>query len=98
MTLRWAGRMHIDVIVQEDDDFKWRLTRIYRAAHSERKVETWRLMRTLNHQINLPWVCMGDFNEILFQHEKQGGAPRGHTCMQNFRDALEWCNLNDLGF
>ena len=64
----------------------------------EKKVETWRLMRTLNHQSSLPWICPGDFNEILFNHEKQGGIPRGHSLLQNFGDALETCNLNDLGF
>ena len=41
---------------------------------------------------------MGDFNEILFSHEKQGGVPRIHRYMQNFRDALDFCNLHDLGF
>ena len=43
------------------------------------------------------WPC-GDFNEILFQHEKEGGAPRSKTMMENFRRALEDCELHDLGF
>lgn len=94
--VRWMGRMHIDAIVEEEDGFKWRLTGIYEESHMERKVETWRLLRTLQHQINLPWVCMGDFNEVLFSHEKQGGVPRAHRYMQNFRDALDFCNLHDL--
>lgn len=62
--------MHIDAIVEEDDGFKWRLTGVYGESHIEKKVETWRLLRKMHHQIQLPWVCLGDINEIMFSHEK----------------------------
>jgi hypothetical protein len=38
------------------------------------------------------------FNKIMFNYEKQGGVPRPQICMDRFRDALLYCNLNDLGF
>ena len=41
---------------------------------------------------------IGDFNEILYSHEKEGGAPRPMNMMQNFRDALVNCELEDMGF
>ena len=41
---------------------------------------------------------MGDFNEIMFNYEKEGGVPRSHSCIQQFRDALAFCDLKDLGF
>ena len=47
---------------------------------------------------NLPWLCCGDFNEILFNYEKEGGPPRVQRCMEDFRKALEDCDLHDLGF
>jgi hypothetical protein len=43
-------------------------------------------------------VVLGDFNEILFSHEKEGGNPRRQNCMQAFQDALTDCDLEDLGF
>jgi hypothetical protein len=46
----------------------------------------------------MPWVVIGDFNEILFSNEKEGGDPRPDHIMQAFRDALSNCNLHDLGF
>jgi hypothetical protein len=36
--------------------------------------ETWRILRTLNNLYKKPWLCLGDFNEILFGHEKEGGS------------------------
>jgi hypothetical protein len=55
-------------------------------------------MRTLHHQSDLPWMCVGDFNEILYSFEKQGGATKSQAQMDKFRDALDFCNLQDLGF
>jgi hypothetical protein len=46
----------------------------------------------------MPWATIGDFNEILFNHEKEGGNPRPQVYMQAFRDVLDDCDLIDLGF
>lgn len=59
---------------------------------------SWLLLRHLSHQFNLPWICIGDFNEILFADEKQGWLCRPERQMHGFRDALDYCNLRDLGF
>lgn len=37
-------------------------------------------------------------NQILFEEEKEGGAPRGQREMHEFREALDDCRLKDLGF
>lgn len=41
---------------------------------------------------------MGDFNEILYPHEKCGGQPRDIPKMIAFRDSVNFCGLEDLGF
>ena len=46
----------------------------------------------------MPWVCLGNFNEILFAEEKQGWLDQPERQMQGFRDALDDCRLKDLGF
>jgi endonuclease/exonuclease/phosphatase family metal-dependent hydrolase len=52
----------------------------------------------LHGQHNLPWAIIGDFNEILFSHEKEGGNPRPLNFMHAFQDTLSDCALEDLGF
>ena len=96
--LRRKGRYHIDVDVVEDNGSRWRFTGIYGESKSGEKENTWRLLRTLQAQSNLPWLCMGDFNEILFLHEKEGGPARAPGCMESFRRALDDAQLGDLGF
>ena len=41
---------------------------------------------------------MGDFNEVLLSSEKEGGQPKSQVCLDRFREALEECDLTDLGF
>jgi hypothetical protein len=43
-------------------------------------------------------MCFGDFNEIMFASEKQGGQAKKKACMDKFRLALEFCEIEDLAF
>jgi hypothetical protein len=43
-------------------------------------------------------LVAGDFNEVLYSNEKEGGVPRPMHMMQSFRDALVDCELDDMGF
>ena len=48
--------------------------------------------------MDLPWLCVGDFNEITKAKEKKGDAPRQERQMREFRSALDFCGFRDLGF
>lgn len=48
--------------------------------------------------MDLPWCCVGDFNEIVKAEEKMGGADRRERQMVAFRAALDFCGFRDLGF
>ncbi|XP_073355469.1 uncharacterized protein [Aegilops tauschii subsp. strangulata] len=100
VTLRSYGRRHMDVDVKEGDNPIWRLTGVYGESATERKKETWRTLKILKqqHQQGKRWLCVGDFNEILSEVEKVGGAPRAQHMINGFREALEVCEMADLGF
>jgi len=96
--LRTMSQLYIDGDVVERDGFVWRLTGFYGGPKTDQKERPWKALRTLNAGRRHPWLCLGDFNEILFSHEKDGGVPRPQICMDRFRHALEDCSLTDLGF
>jgi hypothetical protein len=93
----FSAPKYIDVQISENDKL-WRLTGIYGEPKWEDKYKMWDKLRELNASQNLPWIVIGDFNEILFSHEKEGGNPRPPSFMQAFQDALTDCDLEDLGF
>jgi hypothetical protein len=76
----------------------WRFTGIYGEPKTELREKTWEVLRYLKRQDNLPWICAGDFNEILQQEEQLGINPRNETQMSKFRDCLMDCRLADLGY
>ena len=89
---------HIDATVGEISELQWRFTGIYGFVDKARKHETWSLIRDLHRRSPLPWVCAGDFNEIVWSHEKLGLGARPEGVMKEFRDALDECGLMDLGY
>ena len=96
VSLRNTARYYINVDVREDNGFEWRFTGVYGESQGDLKYRTWEHLRGLHLQPAKPWLCAGDFNEILFSHEKEGGRPRSQGCMDRFREAMEHCQLHDL--
>ena len=89
---------HIDVIIDHGVDDTWRFIGFYRDPETASRENSWLLLKTLCHRFNLPWVCIGGFNKILFADEKQGWLVRPERQMQGFKKALEYCRLKDMGF
>ena len=64
------SRYHIDATITQPDGLQWRFTGIYGEPRAEKREATWKLLRTIKHHSKLPWICAGDFNEILLACEK----------------------------
>ena len=63
--------MFIDVIIEDNNNNPvWRLTGMYGEFRSANKHLTWSRMRQLHQAYNLPWLLIGDLNEIQFLHDK----------------------------
>lgn len=60
--------------------------------------QSWELLRHLSKLHPIPWLCVGDFNEIISLSEKSNRSVRSSSQMSSFRRALEDCKLEDLGF
>ncbi|KAL8525379.1 hypothetical protein ACS0TY_014851 [Phlomoides rotata] len=89
---------HIDVVIHDSDgEGEWRFTGVYGWTEDPNKWRTWDLIDRLALGNFLPWLCLGDFNEILFHYEKHGGIPRREVCMEAFKHCLEIHGLVDLG-
>lgn len=79
-------------------DFQCKLTCFYGHPESARRYESWALLDHLNSFYPKAWMCIVDFNEIVEQGEKYGGALRRDSQMAQFRVPLENCGLSDLGY
>jgi hypothetical protein len=73
-------------------------TGIYGEPRTELRGKTWEVLRYLRRQDDLPWLCAGDFNEILKQEGQIGVNDRNEQQMESFRECLADCSLIDLGY
>ena len=89
---------HIDAIVTEGFGFIWRITGFYGNPEAHQQKESWDLLKALSRKFNLPWLCLGDFNEITSMKEKLGRARRSQRQIEEFREAINCCSFKDLGF
>ena len=62
---------HIDAEICNEGGQNWRCTGVYGHPETTQKRHTWTLMKRLANLSLLPWLCFGDFNEILHLHEKK---------------------------
>jgi hypothetical protein len=93
------SRRHINVVVKDGENNPlWKLTGFYGHPDCARRAESWELLKFLNTCHLAPWLCAGDFNEIVEQAEKEGSNLRKESQMTGFREAIEFCRLGDLGF
>ena len=76
----------------------WRFTGFYGSPTVEGKATAWSILRTLRTHHNLPWLCAGDFNELLSGSEKWGRRPRPEHQMSQFCQVIDDCGFMDLGF
>lgn len=73
------------------------MTGFYGFPSRSDRLKSWNLLCSLKDKSDLPWVVIGDFNDLLRQTEKKGGRPHPNALLHGFADALEYCNLFDLG-
>ena len=76
----------------------WRFIGFYGSPTVAGKSVAWDLLRVLRGHHNLPWICGGDFNELLQGEEKWGRVARPESQMKEFRKVIDECEFVDLGF
>lgn len=93
------SKNHIDSIIKSDsDDGAWRLTGFYDEPETSRRIDTLGLLKGLAYVNILPWLCLGDFNELISQYEKLGGALRHGRQMELFRSKIFYCGYLELPY
>ena len=79
LTIEGSNKYYIDDVVDKGLESEWRFTSFYGEPNIARRNEAWIKLRSLNSRPERPWLCCGDFNDIIIQDEKLGGATRSHN-------------------
>ena len=76
-------------MTDSDSGFQWHITGFYGNPKTHRRKESRDLLKYLSQKNQMPWLCFGDFNEIMSVEEKLGGVQRSQNQMDAFRKAIQ---------
>ena len=69
---------------------------VYGDPVAAKRHEVWNRLESLGLSRDDVWVLVGDFNELLSNDEKSGGAVRSESTFWNFRNMVQNCKLREL--
>ncbi|XP_075633957.1 uncharacterized protein LOC142606505 [Castanea sativa] len=93
------SQTHIDALVDGGADVGWwHFTGFYGNLNTSKRPKSWAKLKYLKGTLTLPWLTIGDFNEIIEASEKKGGSDRPRQQMLNFIETINACGLHDLGY
>ncbi|KAL3528196.1 hypothetical protein ACH5RR_012852 [Cinchona calisaya] len=109
LALLW--KKHVNVVVQgysqccidssiqlEPSKPMWHFTGYYGDLDSAKSKDSWHYLKNLAARLKRPWLCAGDFNEVLRPEEVDGASQHPNWQIQDFRSVQESCGLSKLIF
>lgn len=87
---------HVDLIFNENNVPKWRLSCFYGMPERSRRKQSWELICRLALVSSLPWCVIGDFNDLLYNFDKEGVHPHPEYLMRGFRSALDTSSFSEI--
>ncbi|KAM1074473.1 hypothetical protein ACFX1T_019412 [Malus domestica] len=75
-----------------------RITWMYSPCQAENKRPLWDSQTRSFAANGFPWMCVGDFNELVWSHEKRGGRKWEMGRQKFLKDFMQRKELVDLGF
>lgn len=71
---------------------------LFMLARSALREAVWQELLGFGDSIEGPWCVGGDFNQVLYSHEKPGGALVNEATCASFTHCVNTYHLIDLGF
>lgn len=90
------GVNFIDAQITNVNEVKWRMTGFYGFPERARRRESWDLLKLLASVSDLPWVVVGDFNDMVNISDKKGNCVHPQSLLDGFKQAIEDCGLIEL--
>jgi hypothetical protein len=87
------------LISNPPNSLTWRATGLYGYPQNHNKFLTCQLINDLScTNVCSDWLLFGDFNLVLTNEEKLGGNPLDPILTFSFRNTMNHCDLQDLGY
>ncbi|KAF7124152.1 hypothetical protein RHSIM_Rhsim12G0088700 [Rhododendron simsii] len=94
-----ASKNFIHVIITDlKDSSRWAATFVYGCPERSGCAPVWNTIRSIAHSERLPWLCVGDFNQVMTAEDKLGGVAPSQNSLTGFHEMISECGQVDLEF
>lgn len=88
----------MNVAILSNNRIEWLLTLVYASPKLLSRVSLYEYLESMKDHMTVPWLLLGDFNEVIRQEDKRGGREvRGHS-VDRMRHMIEVCQLLEVDF
>ena len=107
LCLLWSQSLQVDVLEYDSNLIAitihanirdWTLVGFYGPPKKANRRPVWENLHALLESIEGPWMCMGDFNIICEDSEKEGGRSGSYSTNNYLNEMLFELGAVDLGF
>ena len=84
------------IIYEANGQRSWRFTFVYGNPDFDLRQSQWQRLIMSCVDRNFPWLCFGDFNDILSQTEKEGDRLKEDRKIRSFKHCVDCCNFVEL--
>ena len=74
----------------------WDGTFVFGNLNFRERQQLWSILERLQTDPGAPWMCIGDFNQVICQEEKVGLRPCSQSQIELFKDFLHDTGLMDF--
>jgi len=97
LTVEHSTCHFIDTICTKNQTAKtMRLTCLHALSIYHHRQQVWADIRQIRTSSSFPWVCIGDYNDILYHWEKQGKKIIESYRLNSFREFVNDCMFMDI--
>lgn len=88
----------LNIAILERDTPSSLISLIYASPQGSMREKFYHYVEDMASYVNLPWLLVGDFNQVIRQEDKRGGRPVGGVEVDRLKQMVESCNLIELEF
>lgn len=73
-----------------NQSYPFLLTAIYASPNFSKRKILWNYLKNFASSVDLPWILLGDFNDMLEENDKIGELPFNGNRIAAFRECVGW--------
>lgn len=88
----------LNIGIMSNATLSWVASFVYASPVEQIRESLYTYIEEMSRFISMPWMLIGDFNQVMYQEDKKGGRPVGGPSTERMQHLIDICALMDLPY